>query len=198
MGIIQCRKSLFVIDGKLKMHQPLLTALAKFDHQKLLAGTRLFHGASKEPNKIKDFFDPASGTRKWLSENVLKACAYAYDGTWASDGSAIALVDRCLWVCETTVDVPALVGSQFSLQQCETWPLAEFSLGFPNAFAEYAHEILGSSPSYALLDHIKEGRAREVLVTNPAHVLKILELIELPASIKEAESILKARFPDDV
>jgi len=200
MGITRLRKSTSVIDWKLKMqmHQPLLTALANFDHSKLLAGTRLFHGASNKTNGNNDLFGPTSGAKKWLSENVTTACAFAYDGTWAPDGSTITSVDRCLWVCELTVDVPALIGSQFSLQKYSPWLLSEFPSRFPNEFAEYACEILGSSLSYALLDHIKEERAHEVLVTNPANTLKILERIDLPASKPEAEVYLTARFPDAV
>ena len=178
------------------MHQPLLTALSTYRQGQLLAGTRLFHGSLDRTNGTSDGFNPLSGTKKWLSESIVSASEYAYDGAMDDDGFTLRPADRYLWVCEVFANIPALIGSQFALRSLGPWQECEFPHKFPNEFSQYARDIFGSSSSYAFLDFMQKNFMDEVLVTHPANALRILERIDLPESKPEAQAYLTARFPD--
>ncbi|PSU31696.1 hypothetical protein [Photobacterium lutimaris] len=154
-------------------HPELLTKLGQFKRRKLNRGAIIYHG-SRERSPGTDYENKRLfGTRKWVSQDIITAVEYAYR-------YRTNLGNPLLWKLELKHDLICLEGSQFSLRNTGPWGVW-FSEQFPNNFSIYAQEILGAHNSYGLLDHVKDGIAEEILVTNPEYALSTLTVSILPS-----------------
>lgn len=168
------------------MYHPLLQGLKAFKHFELPAGTRLFHGCREKSLHTNLEGQLLDGRRKWLSQSAVYAVNYAYS-------ESAELGKPLLWVCELAVPVPSLQGSQISLKSKSPWD-DSFPWEFPNAFEEYAKEVLAGTGARALLDHSRDGIYGEILLTQPAHALRVAEIVGLPQDLADAVAIAKYRF----
>lgn len=112
--------------------------------------------------------------------------SYAYD----NKGDLGA---RLLWVCELAIDVPSLHGSQASLMSVSPWAGA-FPWEFPNAYHDYAENILPGQGPKGLLDLQRGDLFTELLITLPAITLTVLDVVELPDEKHKAESLVRDKF----
>jgi hypothetical protein len=169
------------------LHLPLLEKLKTFSRLDLSAGMRLFHGCRENSDYTKLNEKLLYGHRKWLSNSAEYAVYYAFENEKKDLGAHL------LWVCELVVDVPSIKGDQESLISSSPWS-SSFPWDFPRAYEDYAKVILPGEGARALNNHTKGNIHKEILLTKPEQTLKVVEVIKLPASFKEAKALAEKRF----
>lgn len=174
--------------AKAQLHQPLLNAMRRFPSRTLPKGTTLFHGSLSTGSFADVEQKLLRGTRKWLSQDVLYAAGYGFTHAW--DGRA---GHKLLWICETSRDIPGLVGRQSSLVPFSPWD-SSFPWMFPDHFKDYADEILGGQGPKCLLDHESADGYGEILLMPPEAGLSIIDVVQLPESKEESDALVREMF----
>lgn len=134
----------------------------------------LFHGctdSSKHTDVVRKRLD---GDFKWMSEDPAYAADYAfYQGP--ESGRPF------LFVCSLRRESIAIEDSQTALHRLTNWGAAA-PWRFPLEFGPIAREALGTAEPIVFLDHFHEdtGKWGEILVSNPAETLVVLNVIQLP------------------
>lgn len=164
------------------LHLPLIQALTAFTRVSLLPSQTLFHGCGRHAPHTDFASRLLLGTRKWFSSDPVYASDYAGAYSHCHEGGL-------LWICRLACAIPSLLGSQNSLAGVAPWPPNEFPWMLPNSFEAYAGAVLKCQGSVALLDHPYPPGFREILITSPANVIEVLDVIELPSDREKARSM---------
>lgn len=165
-----------------KVHDPLLKKLKKFKKHTLNSGAIIFHG-SREFSLHTDYENRSlSGSRKWLSEDIEYAVNYAFYFATPQQGRPL------LWMCKIKSDLECLKGSQDSLTHFSPWA-GEFAYKFPNNFSKYATEIQGEKESYGLVDLLKNGKFKEILISPHKEILEVVDVLVLPNDKAKAKEV---------
>lgn len=167
-----------------ELRPDLVAAIRRLPRQKISDGLRLYHGCSVEGR----YEDPVKmkllGSRKWLSECATYASEYAY----YVDGNK----HPSFWSCDLAEEAIGVLGSQYALIKSTSWARSEFPpMLLPDLFEAHAREALQTDKPVILLDHpyTENGKQlfKEVLVSRPETMLRVLEVIQLPIPISGQE-----------
>lgn len=166
-------KSWLLLGKSNSLHRPVISVLRKFPKSRLKVGTVIFHGCSANCSYIDLQNQKFLGTRKWFSSDAAYACDYGRQFGLAN-GNGV------LWVCQVENFIPALIGKQSDLGSVNPWGI-DFPRRFPDEFERHARCFICRGRSIALLSSPLTIGYREILISCPQHVLRVLDIIPIPS-----------------
>jgi len=151
-------------------------------------GKLIFHGCTDQSPHVNIATKQLTGDFKWASEDPLYACDYAY----RDPGNPYFFVCRLV-----SSNATCLLGSQKKLIGLTNWTNRAPWL-FPKEFGVHSMLALNLAQPAVFFDHKRDsGNYGEILVSQPAQMLEVVDMIALPKVKDEAKKLIAERYTEN-